>query len=135
MVRAWPGHDAGSSTGGECTLDKPFGSNVSSVLAQADFVNVASAAFDSGQTVPQMLIEACRRYGDRPAATHLDCTLSYAEIDRQSADFAAWLRHGIGLEAGDRVAIMLPNLLQYPVALLGVLRADLVAVLANPMYT
>ncbi|MEZ5519862.1 MAG: AMP-binding protein [Dokdonella sp.] len=116
-------------------MDKPFGSNVSSVLAQADFVNVASAAFDSGQTVPQMLIEACRRYGDRPAATHLDCTLSYAEIDRQSADFAAWLRHGIGLEAGDRVAIMLPNLLQYPVALLGVLRADLVAVLANPMYT
>jgi long-chain acyl-CoA synthetase len=59
----------------------------------------------------------------------------YADINRLSADFAAFLRHAAGLKPGDRVAIMLPNLLQYPVALLGVLRADLVAVLVNPMYT
>ena len=114
---------------------KPFGSNITSVLAQADFVNIASKAFDTGQTLPQMLISACERYGDRTAFTNLDCSLSFAEINRLSADFAAYLRNGLGLQAGSRVAIMLPNLLQYPVALLGVLRADLIAVLVNPMYT
>ena len=114
---------------------KPFGNNVTSVLAQANFVNIASKAFDAGQTLPQMLISACERYGDRPAFTHLDCRLSFGEINKLSADFAAYLRNGLGLQAGSRVAIMLPNLLQYPVALLGVLRADLIAVLVNPMYT
>ena len=114
---------------------KPFGSNITSVLAQDDFVNIASKAFDAGQTLPQMLISACERYGDRTAFTNLDCSLSFAEINRLSADFAAYLRNGLGLQAGSRVAIMLPNLLQYPVALLGVLRADLIAVLVNPMYT
>ncbi len=112
-----------------------FGSNVTSPLAQADFFNIASNAFDAGKTLPQMLIAACERYGDRPAFTNLDCTLSFHDVNRLSADFAAYLRHGLGLQPGSRVAIMLPNLLQYPVALLGVLRADLIAVLVNPMYT
>jgi len=112
-----------------------FGSNVTSALAQADFVNIASKAFDAGQTLPQMLIAACDRYGERPAFTNLDCTLSFNDVNRLSADFASYLRHGLGLQPGSRVAIMLPNLLQYPVALLGVLRADLIAVLVNPMYT
>jgi len=116
-------------------LNQPFGSNVSSVLNQADFENVACRAFDEGQTVPQMLIAACERHADRRAFTNLDCSIRYADINRLSADFAAFLRHAAGLQPGDRVAIMLPNLLQYPVALLGVLRADLVAVLVNPMYT
>ena len=114
---------------------KPFGSNITSVLAQADFPNVASKAFDTGQTLPQLLISACERYGDRPAFTNLDCSLSFVDVNRLSADFSAYLRNGLGLQAGSRVAIMLPNLLQYPVALLGVLRADLIAVLVNPMYT
>jgi len=114
---------------------KPFGSNITSVLAQPDFRNVASKAFDAGQTIPQMLISACERYGDRPAFTNLDHTLSFNDVNRLSADFAAYLRNGLGLQTGSRVAIMLPNLLQYPVALLGVLRADLIAVLVNPMYT
>jgi len=114
---------------------KPFGSNVTSTLAQADFVNVASKAFDKGETLPQMLIAACERYGDRPAFTNLDCTISFNDVNRLSADFASYLRHGLGIQSGSRVAIMLPNLLQYPVALLGVLRADLIAVLVNPMYT
>jgi long-chain acyl-CoA synthetase len=112
-----------------------FGNNVKSVLAQADFSNIATKAFDEGQTLPEMLISACQRYGDRPAFTNLDCRLSFNDINRLSADFAAYLRGGLGLQAGDRVAIMLPNVLQYPVALLGVLRADLIAVPVNPMYT
>lgn len=114
---------------------KPFGSNIQSSLGQADFVNVASDAFDNGQTIAQMLIASCERNAAQAAASNLGCTLSYADVNRMSADFAAYLRNDLGLKTGDRVAIMLPNLLQYPIALLGVLRADLVAVLANPMYT
>ncbi len=106
-----------------------------SPLAKADFENIAGTAIASGQTLPQMLIAACERYGDKPAFTNLDRTLSFAEVDKLSADLAATLRGGLGLAAGDRVAIMVPNLLQFPVALLGVLRADLIAVLVNPMYT
>ena len=104
-------------------------------LAKADFENIAGVAIDSGQTLPQMLIAACQRYGDKPAFTNLDHSLSFSELDKLSADLAAHLRGGLGLAAGDRVAIMVPNLLQFPVALLGVLRADLIAVLVNPMYT
>ena len=100
-----------------------------------DFNNIASDAFDRGLTLPQMLVEACARNAGRVAATSFDCNLRFADVDRQSGDFAAYLRNDLGLDRGDRVAIMLPNLLQYPVALLGVLRADLVAVLANPLYT
>lgn len=114
---------------------KPFGNNVSSVLAQPGFNNVASDAFDSGQTLPQMLIAACQRHAERPAFTNLDHTLSFADVERMSDDLASYLRNGLRLEAGERVAIMLPNLLQYPVAVLGTLRADLVAVLVNPLYT
>jgi long-chain acyl-CoA synthetase len=116
-------------------MNKPFGSNQVSVLAQPAFRNVASQAFDAGHTLPQLLIESCQRHGDRPAFSNLGQSLSFADIDRLSADFAAYLRHGLKLQPGDRVAIMLPNLLQYPVAVLGVQRADLVAVLVNPMYT
>ena len=116
-------------------MQKPFGSNVPSVLAQAEFPNIASQAFDAGHTLPQLLVAACERHGDRPAVSNLGCRLSFNDINRLSADFAAYLRHGLKLAPGDRVAIMLPNLLQYPVAVLGVLRADLVAVLVNPMYT
>lgn len=114
---------------------KPFGSNVSSSLSQADFINIASAVFDNDQTVAEMLIAACERNGERTAASNLGSSLSYADVNRLSADLAAFLRHALGLESGERVAIMLPNLLQYPVAVLGVLRADLIAVLVNPMYT
>ncbi len=116
-------------------MSRPFGSNTPSPLARADFENVASAAIDGGQTLPQLLVAVCQRHGTRPAFTNLGRTLNYTEIDRLSADLAAYLRGGLGLNAGDRVAIMLPNLLQFPVAVLGVLRADLITVLVNPLYT
>ena len=112
-----------------------FGTRTPSALAKADFDNVASAAIDAGQTLPQLLIGACRRWGDKPAFTNLGRTLSYRQIDQASAQLAAFLRGGLGLWPGDRVAIMLPNLLQYPIALLAVLRADLIAVPVNPLYT
>jgi long-chain acyl-CoA synthetase len=62
-------------------------------------------------------------------------TFTYAEIDDLSAKFASYLQHELGLGKGSRVAIMMPNILQYPIALFGILRAGMVAVNVNPLYT
>ncbi len=71
----------------------------------------------------------------RPAFSNMGKVISYAEADHLTCQFAAWLVHGAGLQAGDRIAIMMPNLLQYPVALFGALRAGLVVVNTNPLYS
>jgi long-chain acyl-CoA synthetase len=93
------------------------------------------ADVDRYANVPQLLGESCRKFAALPAFTNMDATLTFAELDRLSRDFAAWLVHGAGLAKGDRVAIMMPNVLQYPVALFGILRAGMVAVNCNPLYT
>ncbi len=77
----------------------------------------------------------CRRFADRPAYRNLGVTISFAELDRLSAALASALTDRLGLVKGDRVALMMPNLLQYPVALFAALRAGLVVVNCNPMYT
>ncbi len=82
-----------------------------------------------------MLLRSCQRFGELPAYSNMGSSMTYAELDRSSRDFAAYLQRTLGLRKGDRVAIMMPNLLQYPVALLGVLRAGLVVVNVNPQYT
>jgi long-chain acyl-CoA synthetase len=82
-----------------------------------------------------MLLEACREFAERPAFECLRARISYAEWDRYSRDFAAFLVEQAGCRPGDRVAIMLPNLLSYPVAFLGALRAGMIAVNVNPLYT
>ncbi len=79
--------------------------------------------------------EACAAHGHSPAFTNMGATLSYAQLDELSRAFAAWLQKKSGLEAGDRVALMMPNVLQYPVALFGVLRAGMAVVNTNPLYT
>ncbi|MBZ8141118.1 long-chain-fatty-acid--CoA ligase [Rubrivivax gelatinosus] len=81
------------------------------------------------------MAEACTRFADRPALHSMGRTMSYRELDEASLAFAAWLQHDAGLARGERVALMMPNLLQYPVVLLGVLRAGLVVVNVNPLYT
>ncbi|QIZ76742.1 long-chain-fatty-acid--CoA ligase FadD [Ferrimonas lipolytica] len=82
------------------------------------------------------LLEQCiSDYSDKPAFSNMGQVLSYRELDQQSKAFAAYLQHKLGLKKGDRVALMMPNLLQYPVALFGVLRAGLVVVNVNPLYT
>jgi len=70
-----------------------------------------------------------------PAFANMGATLSYAQLDELSRAFAAWLQHKSGLTRGDRVALMMPNILQYPIALFGVLRAGMVVVNTNPLYT
>ncbi len=89
---------------------------------------------DSCRSLVEMFADSCQRFADRPAYHNLGVTLTYRELDRLSRDFGAYLR-GCGLERGDRVALMMPNILQYPVALFGALRAGLVVVNTNPLYT
>ena len=89
---------------------------------------------DRFHSVVDILEQSCGKYRDRTAFVNMGTSISYAELDHMSRDFAAWLQ-SLGLKAGDRVALMMPNLLQYPVALFGVLRAGLVVVNTNPMYT
>ena len=86
-------------------------------------------------SLKDVLERSCRRFGALPAYSNMGSTISYAELDRSSRDFAAYLQQTIGLKKGDRVAIMMPNLMQYPVALFGALRAGLVVVNVNPQYT
>jgi long-chain acyl-CoA synthetase len=82
------------------------------------------------------LIESsCRRFAPLDAFTSLGRTISYAEYERRARDFAAWLQQSAKLQRGDRIAIMLPNVLQYPIALFGALRAGLTVVNTNPLYT
>ena len=83
----------------------------------------------------ELLERSCVRFGERNAFSSMGVSISYAELDRLSRDFAAYLQKALGLHKGERVAIMLPNLLQYPVALFGTLRAGLTAVNVNPLYT
>ncbi|MBL8900584.1 MAG: AMP-binding protein [Planctomycetes bacterium] len=77
---------------------------------------------------------AAERFAERPCLSSFGAELSYAEVERASACFAAYLLHELELAPGDRVALVLPNVLAYPVALFGVLRAGLVVVNLNPLY-
>ena len=90
---------------------------------------------DRYPSIPGLLDEIVRKYGGRPAFHNLGRTLSYAELDKLSRDFAAFLQGLPGMAKGERVAIMSPNLLQYPVALFGILRAGMIVVNVNPLYT
>ncbi|CAN0143965.1 unnamed protein product, partial [Chrysoparadoxa australica] len=81
------------------------------------------------------LEDSCDRFADRTAFSSMDATLSYAEVQRLSRDFAAYLQSELGMGKGDRIAIMMPNCLQYVVALFGAIRAGLVVVNVNPLYT
>ena len=86
-------------------------------------------------SLKDLLVRTCQGFGELPAYSNMGASMTYAELDRSSRDFAAYLQKTLGLQKGDRVAIMMPNLLQYPVALFGVLRAGLVVVNVNPQYT
>ena len=76
-----------------------------------------------------------KRYSDKPAFICLGQTLSYAELDQKSAAFAAYLQNETSLQAGDRIAVQLPNILQYPIVVFGALRAGMIVVNTNPLYT
>jgi long-chain acyl-CoA synthetase len=83
----------------------------------------------------ELLRASCARFRERTAFDSMGVAMTYGELDRLTRDFAAFLRSAAGVRKGDRVAIMLPNLLQYPVALFGALRGGAVVVNVNPLYT
>lgn len=87
------------------------------------------------RSLTALISASCARFAELAAYTSLGRTISYADYDRLSRDFAAWLQQTAKLKRGDRIAIMLPNVLQYPIALYGALRAGLTVVNTNPLYT
>src|SRR5574340_49974 len=87
------------------------------------------------RSLKHLLETSCERYRSLPAFTNMGTTLSYDELDRHSRGFGAYLQNHLRMRKGERLAIMLPNLLQYPVALFGALRAGLTVVNINPLYT
>jgi long-chain acyl-CoA synthetase len=88
--------------------------------------------FDS---IPQMLEASVARFGPQPAFESFGAQINYQDLDRLSRDFAAYLQSSLRLQRGDRVAVMMPNILQYPVAVFGILRAGMTVVSVNPLYT
>lgn len=95
----------------------------------------AEIELDRFNSLNDLFAWICSRYGELPAFTNQGATISWNRLDALSRHFAAYLQHGAGLRKGDRLAIMLPNLLQYPVALFGALRAGVIVVNVNPQYT
>ena len=87
------------------------------------------------RSIRDMVEASFREYAGNPCYANMGTTLTYADIDRLSMQFAGYLQGTLGLTRGERVAIMLPNVLQYPVVLCGIFRAGLVAVNVNPLYT
>ena len=94
--------------------------------------DIDSSAYAS---LAQVLETSCDKFRELPAFENMGVGLSYDDVDRLSQDFASYLQNVLGLNKGDRVALMMPNLLQYPVAVFGVLRAGMVVVNVNPLYT
>ncbi len=94
----------------------------------------AEIGTDSATTLVTIIQESFRRFPDKTAYISMGKSITYAELDALTRRFAAWL-HANGLGRGDRVALMMPNLLQYPVCLFGALRAGCIVVNCNPLYT
>ena len=90
---------------------------------------------DQYPNIQAVLKESCQRFADKAAFTNMGKTLTYGDLYRMSGDFAAWLQNYTDLKPGDRIAVQLPNLLQYPVVVFGAIRAGLVIVNTNPLYT
>jgi long-chain acyl-CoA synthetase len=100
-----------------------------------DYGIPADVDFHAHRCVTSMLEDAMTRFAGKPAFRAFGQTLNYADVDRQSAAFAASLQHDLGVRKGDRIAVMMPNLLAFPIAFLGIVRAGAVQVNVNPLYT
>ncbi len=90
---------------------------------------------DQYPSLVEMFEQSVHKFADQPAFTNMGTIMTYRKLEERSRAFAAYLQNELKLKKGDRVALMMPNLLQYPVALFGVLRAGLIAVNVNPLYT
>ena len=94
----------------------------------------ADVTWSDNRSVGELFEKSCRQFADREAFHCMGKSLTFAQVDKSSRDFAAWVQSK-GLPKGSRVAIMMPNCLQYPIALFGTLRAGYTVVNVNPLYT
>ncbi len=90
---------------------------------------------DAYRSVVDLMEQAMQRFADKPAMRCAGQVLTYADLNRLSRDFAAYLQGPLGVKKGDRIAVMVPNLLAFPIAFLGIARAGAVQVNVNPLYT
>ena len=90
---------------------------------------------DQYPNILAVLKESCQRFANKPAFSNLGKTLTYGDLYRLSGDFAAYLQNDTDLQPGDRIAVQLPNVLQYPIVVFGAMRAGLIVVNTNPLYT
>ncbi|EMW6873524.1 long-chain-fatty-acid--CoA ligase FadD [Providencia stuartii] len=90
---------------------------------------------DRFASLAELLENSVSQYADQPAFINMGAVMTYRKLEERSRAFAAYLQNGLGLKKGDRVALMMPNLLQYPIALFGILRAGMVVINVNPLYT
>lgn len=90
---------------------------------------------DQYSSLVEMFEQSVARFADQPAFINMGQVMTFRKLEERSRAFAAYLQNELGLKKGDRVALMMPNLLQYPIALFGVLRAGMVVVNVNPLYT
>jgi len=94
----------------------------------------AEIEFGGYRSIVDIFNQSCDQYRDRTAYLNFDRSMTFGELEQLSGQFAAWLQSK-GMRKGDRIALMMPNILQYPVAIFGALRAGMVVVNTNPMYT
>lgn len=90
---------------------------------------------DQYSSLVEMFESSVTQFADQPAFVNMGQTITYRRLEEQSRAFAAYLQNELKLEKGDRVAVMMPNLLQYPIAVFGILRAGMIVVNVNPLYT
>ncbi|MDF2867458.1 MAG: long-chain acyl-CoA synthetase [Gammaproteobacteria bacterium] len=90
---------------------------------------------DSYGSLADLFTQCCQKFADKPAFSNMGTVISFRELEKLATDFAAYLQHKLGLRQGDRIALMMPNILQYPVAMFGALKAGLIVVNVNPLYT
>lgn len=96
-----------------------------------------AAEIDTDQypNIQAVLKQSCQRFADKPAFSNMGKTLTYGELYELSGIFAAYLQNHTDLKPGDRIAVQMPNVLQYPIVVFGALRAGLIVVNTNPLYT
>jgi len=109
--------------------------------------NVSTSYKEPGSYIPEslnphhytslldVLNASCQKFGNKPAFTSVGCTISYADLEQKSDQFAAYLQHHTDLKPGDRIAVQLPNVVQYPVVVFGAMKAGMIVVNTNPLYS
>lgn len=90
---------------------------------------------DSYDSLADLFTQCCKKFADKPAFSNMGKVITFRELEKQATAFAAYLQHKLGLRQGERLALMMPNILQYPVAMFGALKAGLIVVNVNPLYT